>query len=178
MFTLAKTQLYPTSNVHSGSSNNVTIKDLSTLGPLGTQTNSHDHEIVRAQKKCTKPVSWHFQNHILWTRTLKCGVKSYVTGPSTECYSFQHMIKYNKSSFVRFHNAMISPGVALGYLQEVVPGNKLSDHNPNPFNAIRIDFTCILPSQIYSVGPSSIVWSGELGPALPYPPMRLLEVIW
>ena len=29
----------------------------------------------------------------------------------------------------------------------------------------------------YSVGPSSIVWS-ELGPAPPFPPMRVLEVQW
>ena len=29
----------------------------------------------------------------------------------------------------------------------------------------------------YSVGPSSVVWS-ELGPAPPFPPMRVLEVQW
>ena len=29
----------------------------------------------------------------------------------------------------------------------------------------------------YSVGPSSVVWS-ELGPAPPFPPMRVLEVLW
>ena len=29
----------------------------------------------------------------------------------------------------------------------------------------------------YSVGPSNVVWS-ELGPALPFPPMRVLEVYW
>ena len=29
----------------------------------------------------------------------------------------------------------------------------------------------------YSIGPSSVVWS-ELGPALPFPPMRVLEVQW
>jgi hypothetical protein len=29
----------------------------------------------------------------------------------------------------------------------------------------------------YSVGPSSVVWS-ELGPAPPFPPMRMLEVYW
>jgi hypothetical protein len=28
----------------------------------------------------------------------------------------------------------------------------------------------------YSVGPSSVVWSSDLGPALPFPPMRVLEV--
>ena len=33
------------------------------------------------------------------------------------------------------------------------------------------------PPNTYSVGPSSVVWS-ELGPAPPFPPMRVLEVYW
>ena len=41
----------------------------------------------------------------------------------------------------------------------------------NPYRLyIHIAFT-------YSVGPSSVVWS-ELGPAPPFPPMRVLEVQW
>ena len=35
---------------------------------------------------------------------------------------------------------------------------------------IHLAFTC-------SIGPSSVVW-GELGPALPFPPMRVLELWW
>jgi len=30
----------------------------------------------------------------------------------------------------------------------------------------------------YSIGPSSVVWSSELGPAPPFPPMRVLDVEW
>ena len=42
---------------------------------------------------------------------------------------------------------------------------------------IHVDFTSILHSHSYSVGPSSLVGS-ELGPAPPFPPMIVLEVQW
>ena len=58
------------------------------LGPLHTRAKSHDLEIVRAQKKVsvqgypkTPPKSYSSV-----VTTLKCHVKSYVTGPSTKCY--------------------------------------------------------------------------------------------
>ena len=38
------------------------------------------------KRKCPKAVPTHLQNHVVWSRTLKCSVKSYVTGPSTKCY--------------------------------------------------------------------------------------------
>ena len=41
---------------------------------------------------------------------------------------------------------------------------------------IHVVVTSILHSHIYSVGPSSVVWRSELGRALPFPPMRVLEV--
>ena len=48
---------------------------------------SRDNEILRAQKKVSKGhLNTHLQNHVLWSRTLKCTVKSYVTAPSTKCY--------------------------------------------------------------------------------------------
>ena len=55
-------------------------------GPLHTRAKSGDNEIVRAQKKCLKAISRHFQIHVLWWWTLKCSVKSYVIGCSTKCY--------------------------------------------------------------------------------------------
>ena len=64
-------------------------------GPVHTQAKSRDHKIVRAQKKCPKAVPRHFQNHVVWSRTLKFSVKPYVTGPSIHPGS-SHMIKYNK----------------------------------------------------------------------------------
>ena len=39
----------------------------------------------RPKRKCPKGVPTHLQNHVVWSRTLKCSVKSYVTGPSTKC---------------------------------------------------------------------------------------------
>ena len=56
------------------------------LGSLPTQAKSCDHEIFRAHKKCPKVVIRRPQNHVVWSRILKCSVKPYVTGPSTKCY--------------------------------------------------------------------------------------------
>ena len=53
-----------------------------------------NHEIVRAKRKCPKVVPTHLHNHVRWSWTLKCGVKSYGTGPSTKCY-------FNQSLFTR-----------------------------------------------------------------------------
>ena len=33
-----------------------------------------------------KVVPWRLRNHVMWSRVVECSVKSYVTGPSTECY--------------------------------------------------------------------------------------------
>ena len=38
------------------------------------------------KRKCPKAVPIHLQSHVLWSRTLKCSVKSFVTGPSAKCY--------------------------------------------------------------------------------------------
>ena len=39
-------------------------------------------------------ISRHLQNHIVWSPTLECSVKSYVPGPSAKCY-------FNESLFVQ-----------------------------------------------------------------------------
>ena len=41
---------------------------------------SRDHEIVRAKRKYPKAVPRHFQNHVLWSRALKCSLNMW-TGP-------------------------------------------------------------------------------------------------
>ena len=60
-------------------------------------------------------VPTHLQNHVVWSRTLKCSVKAYVTGPSTKCNVVSmilcscrssHMIKYNKSMVESVRSAM------------------------------------------------------------------------
>jgi hypothetical protein len=38
------------------------------------------------KRKCPNPIPTHLQTHVVWSRILKCSVKSYVTGPSTKCY--------------------------------------------------------------------------------------------
>jgi hypothetical protein len=43
---------------------------------------------------------------------------------------------------------------------------------------IHVDFTSTFRSHTPFVGPSSVVWSNEFGPAPPFPPMRVLEVLW
>ena len=55
-------------------------------GPLHTRAKSHNRKIVRAQKKCAKAVPRHFQNHVMWSRVLKCSAESYVIRPSSKYY--------------------------------------------------------------------------------------------
>ena len=38
------------------------------------------------KRKSPKAVPTHLQNHVVWSRILKCSVKLYVIGPSTKCY--------------------------------------------------------------------------------------------
>ena len=79
----------------------VRITSFGTLGPLHTRAKSRDHEIVSRDQESVQRLSQrHLQNRVLWSQTLKCSVKSYVTGPSTKCYfdeflfnGFSYMIK-------------------------------------------------------------------------------------
>ena len=38
------------------------------------------------KRKCPKAIPSHLRNHVVWSRTLKCSVKLYVTGPPTKYY--------------------------------------------------------------------------------------------
>ena len=38
------------------------------------------------KRKCPKAVRTHLQNHLVWSRILKCNVKPYAIVPSTKCY--------------------------------------------------------------------------------------------
>ena len=40
----------------------------------------------KPKRKCPKAVPTHFQNHVVWSHTLECSVKSYVTEPLIKCY--------------------------------------------------------------------------------------------
>jgi len=44
------------------------------------------HTSQEPKRKCPNAVvPTHLQDHVVWSRILKCSVKSYVTGPSTKC---------------------------------------------------------------------------------------------
>ena len=59
--------------------------------PDNIRTTSHEPRAVTTKlrepkRKCPKAVPKHLHIHAVWSRTLKCNVKSYVSGPSIKCY--------------------------------------------------------------------------------------------
>ena len=57
------------------------------LGPLHTQGwRPVTMKLWEPKRKCPKAVQRHLRNHVVWSWTLKCSAKPYVTGPSTKCY--------------------------------------------------------------------------------------------
>ena len=147
---------------------------------------SRDHKIVGAQKRVSKgrPKSPP-KNHIVWSRILKCSVKSCVTGSSTKCYFNEflfmqvlNMMEWNKNNGRECLECHGLPVLSSAYLQEVVFEKK----SKWPWNMIHL-MPCRNPCRLYihfaftySIGPSSVVWS-ELGPALPFPLMRVLKSV-
>ena len=49
------------------------------------------------KRKCPKAIPRYLQSHVVWSRTLWCSVKPYVTRSSTKCY-------FNGFLFVRSHS--------------------------------------------------------------------------
>jgi hypothetical protein len=122
------------------------------LGPLHVRAKSHDHDIVRAQKKrCPKVVPRHLQNHVAWSRILKCSVKSMWPGPqpiaiSMNFYScgFSHMIKYN---WINQRLWTFKVPWSPGFVLNLPPWSH--DHETWSIQChvgIRVDFTSILHS--------------------------------
>ena len=60
--------------------------DVFFLGPFHVRAKSRDHEVVGIQKKVSKGRPKTPPNYVVWSRFLKCSVKSCVTGPSIKCY--------------------------------------------------------------------------------------------
>ena len=121
------------------------------LGPRQTQAKSHDHEIVRAQKKCPRPSQDTSEikiknkiNQQLWAFGLPWSL-SFVLG--------------------------LPPRGGL-WRQSKWPWNMI--HSIPCMNPCRL---YIHLAFTYSVGPSNVVWS-ELGPTPPFPTMSMLEVLW
>ena len=50
------------------------------------------------KRKYAKAVARHLQNHVVWSRTLKCSVKSYVTNSSNKYYFNEFLIMWGPHS--------------------------------------------------------------------------------
>jgi len=109
------------------------------------------------KRKCPKAIPTHLQNHVVWSWTLKCSVKSYVTGPSTECYFNEFLFimilthdkieQINSCEHPEFHGL---PVLCWPYLREVDVFEKCpSDHETWSIWChawFCVDFTSILHS--------------------------------
>ena len=150
---------------------------------------SRDHEIVRAQKKVSKGRPN--------TPPTSCSV---VTGPQVQCEvicdrSLTQMLFRWISIHAGPHtwwNGINQQSWAFGvswspndFMSGLRPRGSFWKKNSSDHETwsiwchvgIHIDFYIRL-TFTYSVGPSSVLWSSELGPAPPVPPMRVLEVSW
>ena len=130
--------------------------------------------------KCSKAVPTHLQSHVVWSQTLECSVKPYVTGPvgpwpnaiSMNVYSHKssHMIQQNKPTVVSVRSAMVSLFCVRPTSKRRSFENSPSDHLTRSIRChvgIHVVFTVHL-AFTYSVGPSGVVWSSEPGPAPPF----------
>ena len=56
------------------------------------------------KRKCSKAVPTRLPNHVVWSRTLECSVKSYVTRPSTKRYFnellFTQVLTHDKTEYI------------------------------------------------------------------------------
>ena len=143
-------------------------------------------ELWEPKRKCPKVVPRYLQNQVLWSWTLKCSVKSYVTGASTKCYFneflFMRVLTHDKNRMnwrLWAFEVPWSPGSMLG----LTPIGGFWKQSRWPWNMIH-SMPCRNPCKLYihlaftcSIGRSSVVWS--LGLAPPFPPIRaLLKVYW
>ena len=137
------------------------------------------------KRKCPHAVPTHLQNHVVWSRVFKCSVKPYVTWPSTQCYFneflFTHVLTHDKVesttmsvwSDILSRFCVIRPTSKRWFLRTVQVTIKHDPFDPCR-NPRRLYIHCAFT---YCVGPSSVVWSSELGPASPSTkPMRVLQV--
>jgi hypothetical protein len=106
--------------------------------------------------KCPKAVPTHLQHHVVWSRILKCSVKSYVTGPSTNCYFngflFMWVLIHDEIECINgceCSECRDLPVLCSAYLREVVFENSPTDReiwSIRCYVGIHVDFTSILHS--------------------------------
>ena len=115
------------------------------------------------KRKHPTAIPTHLQNHVVWSQTLKRSVKSHVTGPSTKCYFnevlFMQVLTHDqiKPTNCCEHSACHGlPISCQAYLQEMGFANNPSVHDTLSIRCHvgnHVDFTSILHSHIYSIGP-------------------------
>ena len=135
------------------------IPKYATVRAVSQRAKSRDHELWEP-KRGDHP--WHFQNHVVWSRAFNHMLFQRI---SIHAHTSQ---QYNKSMVARFQNAMISRFCAKPTSKRWVLTIAQVTTKHYPFDAmykIHVEFT-------YFVGPVSVVWT-ELGPAPPFPPMRM-----
>ena len=86
-------------------------------------------------KKSPKAIPKHFQNHVVWSRAVKCNVKIYVTMPLTKCYSNESLFMWGPHIWYNIVNQWLwdfkvpwSPGFVFSLLPRVAFGNSPNDH--------------------------------------------------
>ena len=134
------------------------------------------------KRKCPKAVPTHLQNHVVWSWILVVWSHMWPTLNQMlfhwtiySCGS-SCKIKQNKSTVVSIWSAMVS-----WFVLGLPPRGGFWNYSKWSWNMIHLmprRNPCRLYIHLvftYFVGPSSAVWS-ELGPASPFPPMRVLEV--
>jgi hypothetical protein len=70
-------------------------------------------QLWEPKRESPKTIPRHLQNHVVWSQTLKCSVKSDVTRPSTKChfneFLFMRVLPHEtKSMVVNVRSAMVS----------------------------------------------------------------------
>ena len=156
--------------------------------PLGKGHFTHEPRALtmrvwEPKRKCPKAALRHLQSHVMWSQTCKCSVKTYVTGSSTKCY-------FNECHIMRvlIHDDKLNQWLCVfgvlwshGFVLGLPPRGGFWKSSKWPWHMIH-SIPCRNPCILYIhrtftyfVGPSSEVWS-ELGPVLPFPPMRVLGV--
>ena len=105
------------------------------LGQFTHEPRAMTVKLWEPKRKCPKAVPRHLHNYVVWSRILKCSVKSYVTGLSTICYFneflFMRVLTHDKiKQNINCENrsAMVLLVLRQAYLHKMVLGNNPSDH--------------------------------------------------
>ena len=130
------------------------------------------------KRKCPKAIPTHLQTTFSVV-PLKCSVKSYVTGSTTKCYFNQYLfmcvLTHDTIKWIDGCERSECHGLPV-----LCPRDGFWKQSRWPWNMIH-SMPCRNPCRLYillaftcSVGPSSTMWSNELGSAPLFAPLRVL----